>query len=287
MRVKFVFILLFVFSFTGHSQTTSEVPCKLGVTLSGGAARGFAHIGILRALDEAGIEIDCISGSSMGALVGLFYAAGKTPDEIMEIAKSIKKRKLTNTGSFHFGKRGLDYVEQLLKKHIEQTRFEELQKPLYICVTNLQTGQYEVISTGEIMTALLASVAIPFKFKQQFIDGVPYIDGGVVNNLPVEPVRNTCRVVMGFSVNPIAYKSGKISIRDKIVRVTELMIHENEAHRIAMCDYHLEVPGLEVIDFEDYERADEIHDMGYHAAQGFIEQNPQLVQYYQAIGKRK
>ncbi len=267
-------------SFTGKAQTTSAPPpCRLGLVLSGGAARGFAHIGVLRAFEENGIEIDCISGSSIGALIGLFYASGKTPDEMMEIAKSIKKHKLKAIGPFHFGKAGLDYVEQFLKKHVDQTTFEELQKPLYVCVTNLQSGEYEIISTGEILPAIRASVAIPIKFGEQIINGVAYIDGGMVNNLPVEPLRDRCGTVVGISVNPIAYKSGKMKLRQKIMRLTELMLNENEARRIELCDYHLEVAGLGEIGFEDYDRAHEIHDLGYQAAKTFIAENPELLTY--------
>ncbi len=247
--------------------------------MSGGAARGFAHIGVLRAFEEAGIEIDFISGSSIGALIGLFYAAGKTPDEMMEIAENIKKHKLKAVAPFRFGKTGLDYVEQFLDKHVSQKTFEELQKPLYICVTNFQSGAYEIICEGEILPAIRASTAIPIKFGEQIINGVPYIDGGMVNNLPVEPLRDRCRTVVGVSVNPIAHKSGKMSLRQKIMRLTELMLNENEARRIELCDYHLEVPGLGDIEFEAYDRAREIHDMGYRAAKNFIAENPELLTY--------
>ena len=270
-------ILLITLSLSGTAQTVSEQkPCRLGITLSGGAARGFAHVGVLRAFEEAGIEIDYISGSSMGALIGLFYAAGKTPDEIMEIAQTIKIRKLKTMNPVHFGKTGLDYVEQIVKKHVEQTSFEELKKPLFVCVTNFQSGKYEMIGEGEIFPAILASAAIPIKYEQQTINGVIYIDGGMVNNLPVEPLRERCDIVVGISVNPVEYKTGKMSLSQKIRRLTELIINENEVRRIEMCDYHLEVQGLGEIDFEEYERLQEIHDLGYRAAKDFIAKNPGL-----------
>lgn len=262
---------------SGKSHISNEEkPFRLGLCLSGGAARGFAHIGVLRAFDEAGIEIDCISGSSMGALIALFHAAGKTPDEMLEISKTIKKKKLKAVGNYHFGKVGLDYVEQLIKKHVSQTTFEELNKSLYVCVTNFQTGKYEIIDTGEIIPALRASVAIPIKYGHQIINGVPYIDGGMVNNLPVEPLRDCCQIVAGISINPIIPKYGKMSLRYSIMRLTELMLNENEARRIEMCDYHLEIQGLGEMGFESYERAKEIHDLGYQAAKEFIANNPGL-----------
>jgi NTE family protein len=278
MRIISFAILLILSPLCGTAQPTTErEPCRLGLTLSGGAARGFAHIGVLRAFEEAGIEIDYISGSSMGALIGLFYAAGKTPDEMIEIAKSINKRKLKTMSPLQFGKTGLDYVEQIIKNHVAQTTFEELKKPLFVCVTNFQSGRFEIISKGEFLPAVLASAAIPIKFEQQIINETPYIDGGVVNNLPVEPLRERCHVVVGISVNPVEIKTGKMNLGQKVKRVAELMINENEARRIEMCDYHLEIQGLGEIDFEDYDRVHEIHDLGYRAAKEFIAKNPGLV----------
>ena len=256
----------------------SELSCRLGIVLSGGAARGFAHIGVLRAFEEHGTEIDCVSGSSSGALIGLLYASGKTPDEMLEIAKSIKKSKLKAIKPFHFGKAGLDYVEQLVAKHIEQRRFEDLRRKLFVCATNFQTGEYKIFSSGEIIPALRASAAIPIKYGEQVIDGVVYIDGGMVNNLPVEPLRECCRTVIGVSINPVAYKGGKMKIRQKIMRLTELLINQNEARRIGLCDHHFEVAGLGDIGFEEYDRAREIHDMGYRSAKIFISENPELFQ---------
>ena len=261
---------------TNHAQTQT---CRLGVALSGGAARGYAHVGVLRAFEEAGIEIDYISGSSMGAVIGLFYAAGKTPDEMMEIAKTIKKRRLVSIMPINFRKKGLDYMEQMITKHIEQKTFDQLEKPLFLCVTNIQSGQFEIFSQGEIMPVVRASAAIPIVYKQQIINGVAYVDGGVVNNLPVEPLRERCNIVIGVSINPIEYKSGKTKIRKQINRIAELMINENEARRIEMCDYHLEIAGLGSVGFEDYDQPQKIHDLGYRAAKEFLENNPGLLEF--------
>ena len=288
---KYFLSVLILFSSTGifvqgkinegvideKSQTSFENnPFRLGLCLSGGAARGFAHVGVLRAFDEASIEVDCLSGSSMGALIALLHATGKTPDEIMEMAQTIKTKKLKAIGSFHFGKAGLDYVEQLLNEIVEETTFEQLNIPLYICATNFQTGKYEIIDTGDIMPAIRASVAVPIKYGYQFINGVPYVDGGVVNNLPVEPLRERSQIVIGVSVNPIVI-GYDTNLRSSIQRLTELMVNENEKFRIAMCDYHFEIPGLGEIGLEDYDRAYEIHDLGYQAAKEFIKNNPELI----------
>jgi len=261
----------------GKSQKYCEnKPYRLGICLSGGAARGFAHIGVLRAFEEEGIEIDCLSGSSIGALIALFYASGKTADEMLEMTKKIKGKKLRVIKPFYFGKAGLDYVEILIKEHIPQKSIEELDKPIFICVTNFETGKYEIIESGDIIEALRATVAIPIKFGFQYIGGVPYLDGGMVNNLPVEPLIEKCEIVVGISINPIVKKAEKMKLRHKIMRITELIINENEARRISLCDYHLEIEGLGEIQFEDYENAQKIHDLGYKAAKEFIKNNAEL-----------
>jgi len=264
-------------------ENLSEQPSRLGIALSGGAARGFAHIGVLRAFEENGIEFDRISGSSSGALIGLLYASGKTPDDMLDVAKSIKKSKLKAIKPFHFGTAGLDYVEQLVAKHITQRRFEELRKPLFVCATNFQTGNYKIFSSGELIPAIRASAAIPIKFGEQIIDGVVYIDGGMVNNLPVEPLRDCCQTVIGVSINPVAYKAGAMSIRQKIMRLTELLINANEYRRIGLCDYHIEIAGLGEIGFEEYDRALDIHDLGYKATKNFISEHPQLLNQYELL----
>ena len=116
-------------------------------------------------------------------------------------------------------------------------------------------------------------------YPQQIMGGVAYVDGGVVNNLPVEPLRERCQTVVGISVNPVEYVSGKMKVRKKIMRVSELMLNENEARRIEICDFHLEVPGLGAIDFEAYDQPQKIHDMGYQAAKEFLAENPELLTY--------
>ena len=274
-KIKLFCYVLILLSLTSQAQTVSESQsCRVGLTLSGGAARGYAHIGVIRAFEEAGIEIDYISGSSMGAIIGLFYATGKTPDEILEIAKNIKKGQLMSFGPLNLRNRGLDYLEQIINEHITEKTFEQLKKPLLVCATNYHSGRYEIMAHGEILPAIRATAAIPIMYRPQIIDGVAYIDGGVVNNLPVEPLRERCHIVVGISVNPIEYKNENLNIRNQISRVAQLMLNENEARRIEKCDYHLEITELRGVDFDAYEQSEKIHDIGYRAAKEFITNNP-------------
>ncbi|GHV69642.1 hypothetical protein FACS1894199_18620 [Bacteroidia bacterium] len=246
--------------------------------MSGGAARGFAHIGVIKAFEESGITIDYVAGSSMGAVVGAFYAAGRTPDEMLQIAMKLNGGRLKPLLPFHFRKYGLDYVEQLLEENVVVRTFEELKKPLYVAVTNLQSGKNEIVSSGKLYPAVKASAAIPFRFKEQRIDDVIYVDGGLTNNLPANALREQCTVVVGVSVNPIdGYIGNKLGLKQKIRRLAGIVFAEFEARNIALCDYHLEIAGLEKYGFEEYHAALAIHDLGYHAAKTFLAEHPELV----------
>jgi NTE family protein len=268
-----------LFSLTGQSVETEQTPCRLGMVLSGGAARGIAHIGVLKAFEENGIEIDYFSGASMGAIIALFSASGKTADEMLDIALQLKKRKLKKFGKLHIGKVGIDYIGKQIDKHIPQKSFEELEKPLFVCLTNMGTGNFEIFSTGAILPPLKATAAIPVKYKEQDINGMTYVDGGMLNNLPVEPLRDRCTTVVGISVNPMEEKTGKLKLRTKVVRLIDLVVNENETRRVELCDFHLEVPGLGAYDLEEYDKAQEIYDLGYQAAKVFIAENPELLTF--------
>ncbi len=193
-------------------------------------------------------------------------------------ALSSKKRKLKKFGKHHIGKVGIDYIGKLIEEHIPQKTFEELDKPLFVCLTNMGTGNDEIISTGAILPPLKATAAIPIKYEEQHINGATYIDGGILNNLPVEPLHDRCATVVGISVNPIEEKTGKLKLRDKVVRLIDLVVNENETRRIELCDFHLEVPGLGAYDLEEYDKVQEIYDLGYQSAKVFIDEKIVLCQ---------
>ncbi|GHT81890.1 phospholipase [Bacteroidia bacterium] len=241
------------------------------MALAGGGARGFAHIGVIRALEESGITVDCLSGASIGAVVGAFYAAGNTPDQMLQIAKNISPRRLKAVSSLHFRRVALDYVEELLEQHVVVNTFEELKIPLYVNATNFQTSECVYFSSGALFRAVKASAAIPIRYAGQIIDSVMYVDGGLTNNLPAQPLRARCKVVIGVSINPVdTYPVAKMSIKQKIMQAAGIVLSETEVRSIALCDYHITIPGLGRYGLEDYQYAQEIHDLGYQAGKAFV-----------------
>ena len=176
---------------------------KIGLALAGGAARGYAHIGVLKILEREGINIDLIAGTSMGSLVGAYYACGFSPAEIEEMAIATKRRHITSIG---FSKKGLlstRKITKMLSRDIGSRTFQDLAIPLSVVTTDILTGEKVVISTGSVKEAVLASISVAGVFPPRELSGRLLIDGGYVNQVPVSVVRNmgadfVIAVVVGF-----------------------------------------------------------------------------------------
>lgn len=242
--MKFLFTLFCCFSLTGHllAQQGNARP-KIGLTLSGGGAKGLAHIGILKAIDSAGLKIDYITGTSMGAIVGALYASGYSANEIEELQKKIdfdilfsnnvplktlsmeekdqysrfaielpfinNKVRLT-TGVISGQELNLKFSELFF--HVYNIRdFNQLKIPFKCMATDLETGSLVVIDTGDIITALRATIAIPSIFSAVTRDGKKLVDGGLVRNFPVKNVKEMgADIVIGSNVTNGLAKMDKI-----------------------------------------------------------------------------
>ncbi|MGN6764479.1 MAG: patatin family protein [Rhizobiaceae bacterium] len=171
----------------------TEPPRKSGIALAlgGGAARGWAHIGVLRALDEAGIEIDMIAGTSIGALVGGCYLAGKL-DQLEEFARSLTRRRMFGLLDLHLGGSGLFGGMRLtaeMQRHMDGITFEDLPKPFVCVATEVRTGHEVWLNSGSLITAMRASYALPGVFEPVNCNGRLLVDGALVNPVPVSVCR--------------------------------------------------------------------------------------------------
>jgi NTE family protein len=164
---------------------------KLALALGGGAARGWAHIGVLRALDEAGIEVGMIAGTSIGALVGGCYLAGKL-DDLEQFARSLTMRRIAGLLDLTIGGGGLLGGMRLTKRmqeHLEGLSIEDLNKPFVAVATELHTGHEVWISSGSLITALRASYALPGIFEPVVCNNRVLVDGALVNPVPTSVCR--------------------------------------------------------------------------------------------------
>lgn len=185
---------------------------EYGFIMGGGAARGLAHIGIMRAFYEQNIVPDVIAGTSMGAIIGSLLAIGMHPQEIEE---EVKKVTIMSMIDFSFTKAGLlsgEKIFEYLKKFLGVVSFEHLKIPLRICAVDIESGELKVFSKGRVLDAVRASMSIPGIFMPHLLHKHLYIDGGLTDNLPIESLNHfKCKHRIAISVRrslhqPVLYR---------------------------------------------------------------------------------
>ncbi|HYN86653.1 MAG TPA: patatin-like phospholipase family protein [Pyrinomonadaceae bacterium] len=177
---------------------------RLGLALSGGAARGVAHVGVLKVLEESGVRVDCISGTSAGALVAGAYAAGMTVAELEELGRSLRWRDFGRVTLSRLGVQSNARMEEYVRARFPVTRFEELRIPFAAVATDLRTGGAVVMrDEGDVAFAVRASCALPgWYVPVTDAEGRQLVDGGLVANIPTAAVRALgAEVVVAVDVN--------------------------------------------------------------------------------------
>lgn len=245
------------------------IPVKrIGLALSGGGARGIAHIGVLQALEENGIFPEVLSGASAGAIVGALYAAGKKPEEIMAFVRKASFFKLFKVGLPYSGLTKLTYLRERLADTIAEDSFEALRRKLFIAIANLNTGECELRGSGPLFDVVTASSSIPLLFQPVEIGGQLYVDGGLLNNMPVEPIQPLCDVTIAVNVMPHVQVANKAvqNVFGIAQRCFDLSVLANTRPSIALCDLLIEpkeVHGYNIFQINQYEP---LFDIGYKAA---------------------
>lgn len=236
---------------------------KIGIALGGGGSRGFAHIGVLKALEEEGIRPDVISGTSAGAIIGSFLADGKTPDEIMEVMGEIQLTDVAKIGLPKKGFASLDNLREKLKKNLGAREFSELEKPLYVGLSNLLTGEIDYISEGDITKAVQGSSSIPIIFSPVEINGQIYVDGGLLDNVPVKPLIDQCDIIIAVDIMPIEAIEVIDDVKDVITRVFQMGVSMQNYSRDS-CDLIIEPEGVGKYHILDTRHNEEIYKLGYN-----------------------
>jgi NTE family protein len=236
---------------------------KFGLTTSGGAARGMAHLGVVKALNEHGIYPDIISGSSAGAMVGAFLADGYGPDELLDI---FIKKKIFEFVNLSLRKQGLlkaTGMGKILESHLRTKTFEELEIPLYIAVSNLNTAKIEYLNSGSIVDAVLASSCIPVAFSPIKLNNSYYIDGGILDNLPFKPIKDQCNTLIAVNVNHAGPKDKIEGMRKILQRTMLLSIGRGLPELGKQCDLYIEPEGLAGYGLLEIGRGREMFEIGY------------------------
>lgn len=241
---------------------------KTALVLSGGGYRGIAHIGVLKALEEAGIIPDMIAGTSAGAVVGALYSREISTGDMLEFFKGLQ---LLSFGNYAFGKPGWVDPENFydsFRELIPEDDFSTLRIPLQVTATNILTGELEVFSQGPLIRPLLASAAFPGVFAPVEIGQGYYVDGGVLNNFPVELVRERADYVIGVYVNPFEtlVKSDIHHSLAVLERVIKLKTASDSINKFEDCDLLVYPQELSRYSTFMEKKLNEIFELGYEEA---------------------
>ncbi|NRS90436.1 NTE family protein [Flavobacterium sp. 7E] len=249
---------------------------KVGIVLSGGGARGMAHLGILKALEEFGIEFSHISGTSAGAIAGAFYAANYSVDEIVTI---LKKSQIFNFSNFLIKRQGLFAMrgfQGIYNEFLPTNTFEDLKIPLYVAATDILKGELVYFSSGNLSQALMASSCIPLVFQPiQYNDSL-YVDGGVMNNFPIEPLIGQCDVIIGSYVNSIKKEVDQVHMNNIVDRCFHLAMKSSVQEQTNLCSLYIEPPNMSQFSLFNLKKADKIFEYGYNYARSLEKQIKEL-----------
>jgi NTE family protein len=236
---------------------------KIGITLSGGGARGIAHIGVLKALEEMGVEISMISGTSAGSIVGALYARGYKPEEIIAIIQKVSVFRSVKPAWTWTGLLSLEGLKNVFLKYIPENNFDALRMPLTVAATDIERGETVYFSKGELIPCIMASSCVPAVFAPISLDGKLLVDGGVLDNLPVKPIRKNCDILIGSHCNPIGSDFDAKNLRTIIERSLLMAVNCNTQRSREFCDVFIEPPELSKFTGFGLSKAQDIFDIGY------------------------
>lgn len=294
MKQAFFALLLFLPLSAAIAQQQGERP-KIGLALSGGGAKGLAHIGILKAIDSAGLKIDYITGTSMGSIVGGLYALGYSADSIEGMARRMDWDVLLSNqtslraliieekeeygkyaielpwvgGKFRLATGVLESQEMWLKLNevfapaYNITAFDSMPIPFRCIATEISSGNARVLDHGNLVTAIRASMAIPSVFTAVDVDGCALVDGGIVRNFPVSDVKAMgANYIIGSSVSSGLLPEEKLidaaQILMQVIFLGDGLQHEEQA---ALCQIYIENP-LYDYSAASFGKSDEIVNLG-------------------------
>ncbi|PJB49974.1 MAG: hypothetical protein CO102_02395 [Candidatus Brennerbacteria bacterium CG_4_9_14_3_um_filter_43_9] len=257
---------------------------KIGLALSGGGARGFAHIGVIQEIERLGIPIHCVAGTSMGALVGGWYATGKSVDDIAIILEKHPWKSFFEMKKVPWnvqGKGGLfsmERVERLLREYFGVIRIDDLKTPYTAVAVSLKTGREVDITSGDLVDAIIASGSVPIVFTPRKYGNDFLVDGGLLNNIPCDVCfRMGADIVIGvdvgrpFSDLQLVSDQGQLNFKPwDVYRVINVLLSVvGEAHaqaRLANDKVFVIRPYVSHIGSSAFDRVNELVRLGREAA---------------------
>jgi NTE family protein len=240
-----------------------RAPKKIGLVLSGGGLRAIGHLGVMKALEQHQIKPSILSGTSAGAIVAAFYAAGHSPDEMLSI---ILKKDFFPRSYFRLRTSGLfdpSFLVKIFNEYIPDD-FAKLQLPLYVAATELSAGLTEYFHEGSLYKALLATSSIPLIFPAVADQQKLYVDGGILNNLPIEPVKDKCDFLIGVHVNSISKGlEAPLGVRKTFDRIFHLALSNAVYAKSEHCHLFIDPPAMTQFGMLDKKNAHKIFEYAY------------------------
>ncbi len=290
LAVSFLSIFFALFSILSYSQDTIKKP-KIGLVLSGGGAKGFAHVGVLKVLERIGIKIDYIGGTSMGAIVGGLYASGynaaqldsivtftnfenllidyvprssksfyeKRNDELYALVLPFNKLKIGVPQSLSKGMFNYNFFNRLTLHARHVRNFNEFPIPFLCIATDIAIGKQVVLDKGVFAQALMASSSLPSVFSPVILDGKLLVDGGVINNYPIEEIRKLgADIIIGVDVQSGLRDQEELQDATKILfQITNFQMIEKMDANVKNTDIYIK-PDVKNIGAVSFEKAKEI-----------------------------
>lgn len=236
---------------------------QIGLALGGGAVLGAAHVGVLKAIEEMNIRVEYVSGTSIGAFVAALYAFGKKADEISAIAGELDWLDVTHISLSRFGLLTNEKFGALIKEHIGDKNIEDANIPLSFVATDATTGEKVILSQGPLEQAVMASTSIPGIFKPVEINGHLLVDGGVVENVPIETVRELgADFVIAVDLNASHRYNTPKNIIDVIVNSFHFLMQSSTVAQTQQADMLIE-PDVSEFSRSDLDQVQALMNRGY------------------------
>jgi NTE family protein len=255
----------------------------VGLALGGGFARGYAHLGVLRVFEDQHIPISCISGSSIGSILGAAYASGTPLSRIIEKCREIRFRDFARWRVSRFGLASNDRLGALVQRFFDSRQFEDLEIPTAIVATDLGTGDPVVFKQGSLSDAIRASCAFPGLFEPVQIGTRHLADGGLVAPVPTRAARELgAEIVVGISVG---LHDGHRGAPTNIFQVVSRAVSAAQKHQLESWEGHADLvlrPAVQSLAWDDFERIDEALDAGASAARSALPHIKRLLASRQA-----
>lgn len=244
---------------------------SVGIALGGGAARGIAHIGVLKAFEENDIQISYIAGTSIGALVASYYAFGKSIDDIKDIGEELN---FTSVIGLSLHKKGLfstRLMEKMIIRDLGDVNIEDANIPLAICATDISTGEQVILNHGNLAKAVCASTAVPGIFIPVEIDNKPLVDGGITENVPISLLdKMGAGFTIGVSLNGHQQYSPPKDIIAIMSNAIDIAIDLRTRDQLKKADFTLSLDLEQYSRLDNSDQFDDLYEEGYRRAQESI-----------------